>query len=129
MESDAGADHTTADDARRYRDPAELEEWLQRDPLIRLRKYLTDRKLWDDKKQEALEARAKEEVAGAVERAEGITPPEIDDIFNALYAEPFPDLVIQRDTLRTSSLGQDPSQLPDGAVGAPTSNETLTPDS
>ncbi|MHC4416813.1 MAG: pyruvate dehydrogenase (acetyl-transferring) E1 component subunit alpha [Planctomycetota bacterium] len=122
-------DHTTADDARRYRDPAELEMWMKRDPLLRLRTYLAERKLWDDKKQEALERRAKEEVAAAVKRAEEITPPQTDDMFNALYAEPFPDLEIQRDTLRTATLGQDPSQLGDGAVGAPTHNKTLIPDS
>ncbi|MHC4128477.1 MAG: pyruvate dehydrogenase (acetyl-transferring) E1 component subunit alpha [Planctomycetota bacterium] len=122
-------DHTTSDDARRYRDPAELEMWKKRDPLIRLRKYLTERKLWDDKKQETLEARAKKEVASAVERAEGITPAQTDDLFDWLFAEPFPDLEIQRDTLRTAILGQDPSQLPHGAVEAPARNRTQAPDS
>ena len=122
-------DHTTADDARRYRDPAELEMWAKRDPLIRLRKYVTDRKLWDDGKQQALEARAKEEVVAIVERAEGITSSPTDDMFNALYAEPHADLITQRDTLRTSALGQDPSQLDQGAMQSPTRNESLTPDS
>jgi len=33
-------DHTTADDARRYREPQELDEWRTRDPLLRMRRYL-----------------------------------------------------------------------------------------
>ena len=40
------------DDARRYRDPEELEIWKKRDPLLRLRRYLDDRKLWDDAREE-----------------------------------------------------------------------------
>ena len=33
--------HTNADDAARYRDPAEVELWLARDPVDRLARYLT----------------------------------------------------------------------------------------
>ncbi|MBZ0170852.1 MAG: thiamine pyrophosphate-dependent dehydrogenase E1 component subunit alpha, partial [Phycisphaerales bacterium] len=36
-------DHTTADDARRYRDAAEVEAWAEKDPLIRTRKYLVSK--------------------------------------------------------------------------------------
>ncbi|MHC5048967.1 MAG: thiamine pyrophosphate-dependent enzyme, partial [Planctomycetota bacterium] len=63
-------DHTTADDARRYRDPEELEQWKLRDPLIRLRGWLETRKLWDSGKEEALGKRAQKEVAAIVKGAE-----------------------------------------------------------
>ncbi|MGI9012647.1 MAG: pyruvate dehydrogenase (acetyl-transferring) E1 component subunit alpha [Phycisphaerales bacterium] len=104
-------DHTTADDASRYRDPKELEAWKNRDPLIRLRKYLTERKLWDDKKQDAAEAEAKERVVEVVKRAEGIASPDITEFFDHMYAEIDDQLALQRDTMRTSSIGQDESQL------------------
>ena len=52
-------DHTTADDARRYRPPAELEAALARDPLVRTRKYLQAKGLWDDEQQAKAEERAK----------------------------------------------------------------------
>ncbi len=103
-------DHTTADDARRYRDPKEVEAWLNRDPLIRTRKYLEARKIWDADKDEQLQERAKTIVKEVVATAEGIEKPEVDSIFNAMYAEPHAELVRQRDTMRTSSLGKDPSQ-------------------
>ncbi len=107
-------DHTTADDARRYRDSAEVEMWKKRDPLIRLRKYLVDRNQWDDEKEQILQADAKEQVAAAVKRAEGIAAPSTTDMFDSLYAQLPDQLRIQRATLRTASLGQDPSQLEGG---------------
>lgn len=106
-------DHTTADDARRYRDAAEVEMWKKRDPLIRLRKYLVDRNQWDDEKERSLQADAKEQVAAAVKRAEEIAAPRTTDMFDSLYAQLPDQLRIQRATLRTASLGQDPSQLED----------------
>jgi 2-oxoisovalerate dehydrogenase E1 component alpha subunit len=40
--------HTNADDATRYREQAEVETWLQRDPIDRLTTYLRGRGLIDD---------------------------------------------------------------------------------
>jgi pyruvate dehydrogenase E1 component alpha subunit len=103
-------DHTTADDARRYRDPKEVEAWVGRDPLIRTRKYLEERKLWDAAKDEKLQERAKTIVKEVVATAEGIDKPEVNSIFEAMYVNMPDELRIQRDTMRTSSLGKDPSQ-------------------
>jgi pyruvate dehydrogenase E1 component alpha subunit len=101
-------DHTTADDARRYRDAAELDQWKLRDPITRLGAYLRKKKLWDSGKEEKLQARAKEEVSAVVQRAEGIAPPPATDIFDSMYATiDDPQLRLQRQTMRTSSLGQE----------------------
>jgi TPP-dependent pyruvate/acetoin dehydrogenase alpha subunit len=105
-------DHTTADDARRYRDPKEVEAWLARDPMVRLRKYLDRKGLWDDAKQTKLEDRAKTIVTEIVKNAEGIEKPAIEDIFDYTFAPPLPtELQRQKATMRTTSLGQDPSQV------------------
>jgi len=104
-------DHTTADDARRYRDAAELDAWKLRDPIVRLGHYLRGKKLWTDKKEMELVEGAKAEVSAVVERAEGIAPPDKSEMFNSMYATiDDPELIRQRETMRTSSLGQDPSQ-------------------
>ena len=108
-------DHTTADDARRYRDQKELEEWKAKDPLVRLGNYLRKKKLWDDKKEAALQDRAKAEVTAVVERAEHIAAPAKSDMFDSMYAELPDELRVQRETMRTSSLGQDPSQVAQSA--------------
>ena len=103
-------DHTTADDARRYRDPEEVEAWVKRDPLIRTRKYLEAKKMWDDAKQTALEAKAKAMVSEIVKNAEGIAAPATTDIFDYTFAVLNDEIIRQRETMRTNSLGQHPEQ-------------------
>ncbi|MEY3027440.1 MAG: hypothetical protein RLZZ238_2337 [Planctomycetota bacterium] len=105
-------DHTTADDAKRYRDQAEVDAWKARDPIIRIRDFMVARKLWDDAKEAALREKVEHENAEAVARAEGIAAPHRADFFDSMYAETPADLAIQRDTMHTHSLAQDPSQLP-----------------
>ena len=44
----------TADDPRRYQPPDEIDQWRERDPLPRLRRYLERRGVWDaDAEREA----------------------------------------------------------------------------
>jgi pyruvate dehydrogenase E1 component alpha subunit len=105
------ADHTTADDARRYRDPKEVEAWAGKDPMIRLRKYLTAKGLWNDEQQAAAQTRAEAIVSEVVKTAEGIEKPSTDEIFDSMFATLPPELERQKRTMRTSSLGQDPSQV------------------
>ncbi|HYE02541.1 MAG TPA: pyruvate dehydrogenase (acetyl-transferring) E1 component subunit alpha, partial [Phycisphaerales bacterium] len=69
------ADHTTADDARRYRDAEELEAWKARDPLIRLRRYLESKGLWDAEREAAHLQKSQAIVAEVVRAAEGIPKP------------------------------------------------------
>ena len=104
-------DHTTADDARRYRDEQEVEAWRNRDPILRVRKYLTAKGSWDDARDEALKAKAKKIVAEVVDAAINVAPPETTDFFDDMYESLPEDLRRQRETMRTSSLGQDPSQV------------------
>lgn len=104
-------DHTTADDARRYRDPEEVSAWTARDPLVRTRKFLERKGLWDEARQKAADEKAKAVVTEIVRTAEGIEKPSTDDIFDYTFAgELPPELERQKRTLRTTSLGQDPSQ-------------------
>ncbi len=103
-------DHTTADDARRYRDAKELEAWAARDPVIRTRKYLERKDLWNQEQQQKLDERAKTIVSEVVKAAEGIEKPSPDDMFDSMYATLPKELELQKRTMRTSSLGQDPEQ-------------------
>lgn len=108
-------DHTTADDARRYRDQAELDAWMGKDPLIRTRLYMEGKGLWGDKQQADLEERAKRIVDEVARTALEIESPSPSDFFNHMFAELPADLARQRDTMRTSSLGLDPDQVGLGA--------------
>jgi len=91
------ADHTTADDARRYRDPAEVQEWRQRDPLRRFRLYLEGRGLWSEERQAAAEAQIKDQLDAAVARKESVRKPDPRAIFAYTYATPSPRQRQQRD--------------------------------
>ena len=99
--------NATADDARRYRDQKEVDAWKAKDPIIRFRKYLVDRKLWSDAQEAALKEQAERDVAAAVKRAEEIAAPTSADIFNHMYAELPADLVRQREEMETHSLASE----------------------
>lgn len=91
-------DHTTADDARRYRDEDEVKAAWKRDPVPRLRTYLTSLKLWDEAREQAWIAecgkRVDEEINAYLESK--VQP--VEAMFDYLYADPPPDLLRQRDT-------------------------------
>ncbi len=92
-------DHTTADDASRYRDAAEVEEWGAKDPLLRLRRHLDARDLWDDSQQEMLEEETQKWVDAQVRAFEEMEPSAPEEIFDHMYADLPPHLAEQRRAL------------------------------
>ncbi|HMN41892.1 MAG TPA: pyruvate dehydrogenase (acetyl-transferring) E1 component subunit alpha [Phycisphaerales bacterium] len=104
------ADHTTADDARRYRAEAEVESWKLKDPMIRTRKYLESLGLWDDGKQKAALERAEAWTKKIVDEVLNYPAPDRNEMFDHVYAELPEELARQRDTWATHSLGQFPAQ-------------------
>ena len=91
--------HTNADDATRYRDQAEVDGWLARDPLARLRKHLTARGLLDEPAVAALEAEAEAEAAALRQRVNADIAHDPADLFRHVYAEQTPDLRWQQQEL------------------------------
>ena len=91
------SDHTTADDARRYRDDAEVKSAWERDPVARLRTWLTAQGLWS----EAQESEWKQECGRLVDievDAYLATPVQpVEAMFDYLYADPPPELLAQRE--------------------------------
>ncbi len=100
------SDHTTADDAGKYRDQKEVEEWKKRDPIDRLRKYMEKKGVWKKSDEKKLLKEAEKLVEQAVKRFESIKPPEVDDIFKYTYREMTPELVEQMNKLK-DNLGGD----------------------
>lgn len=80
------SDHTTSDDATRYRTEQELRYWIERDPITRFRTYLNHKGLWDDAKERALATELAQIVEEEVKKAEIYPPPTLDDVFNHTYA-------------------------------------------
>ncbi|WDZ83024.1 pyruvate dehydrogenase (acetyl-transferring) E1 component subunit alpha [Micromonospora cathayae] len=92
--------HTNADDATRYRDPAEVEAWRDRDPVARLEAYLRARGVLDDDAVAAVTAEA--EAYAADLRTRMHDKPAVDpmSLFDHVYAEPTPQLREQREQVR-----------------------------
>jgi pyruvate dehydrogenase E1 component alpha subunit len=93
-------DHTTADDASRYRADEELKKWEARDPILRLRRYLEKQELWDDDQEAVLIEEAQAWVETQVKALEEMKPQDPDAIFTSMYAELPPHLVEQMQALR-----------------------------
>ena len=90
------SDHTTADDARRYRDEAEVKAAWEREPLLRLRHYLQAGGLWDEGKENAYKDACAKRVDEEVNAYLDVAPPPLSDMFEYTYAEPPLDLLAQR---------------------------------
>ncbi len=90
--------HTTADDPKKYRSEEEEKKWWARDPLIRTRKYLQDKDLWDDDREAAQQEELKAEVLAAVKRYEEIaaSKPKADIAFDNLFGTEVPEVEAQR---------------------------------
>jgi len=91
--------HSSADDPARYRDAQTVETWASRCPLARVRAYLESRGLWDDPRQEALNAEQKTQLGEAVKVAEAAEAPAPLDLLNDVYAHEPPSLIEQRQRL------------------------------
>jgi pyruvate dehydrogenase E1 component alpha subunit len=90
------SDHTTADDATRYRDTEEVEAAWQREPLLRLRNYLTAQGAWDEKKEELLLAECDDKVQDAAREFEATPKPDIASMFDYMYGDMPHDLAAQK---------------------------------
>ena len=92
--------HTTSDDPRKYRHAEEEELWKARDPLLRMRRYLESRGLWND----ILEKQAVEEATkladDAFREAEKWPANSPDEIVSHVFEKVPPELVKQVQSLK-----------------------------
>ncbi len=91
--------HSTSDDPSRYRSQAEVELWMTRDPLARLRAHLALQGLIDEARDADLEQALNAEIAEAIAQVEPLPPPARETLFDDVYAELPWHLREQRDEL------------------------------
>ncbi len=92
-------DHTTADDASRYRSKQEFEENEKKEPLIRLQKYMLDQGFWSAKQEEALLAECQTAIEKAVETYLNTPAQPPSAMFEFMFETMPHDLVEQRASL------------------------------
>jgi pyruvate dehydrogenase E1 component alpha subunit len=84
------ADHTTADDASRYRPPEEVAAAWKHEPLLRLRNHLSAAGVWDKAREEELLRRCNNDVQAAAQAYLDTPAPPPEQMFDHLYAAPPP---------------------------------------
>lgn len=90
------ADHTTADDASRYRPAEEVAEAWKREPVLRLRNFLVDSRVWDKAQEDELLRHCNEQVQSAAQAYLDSPAPPVDQMFDHLYATLPPAYAAQR---------------------------------
>lgn len=90
-------DHTTADDARRYRGKEEVEEARAKEPVKRMRAWLESKKVWDAKKEEAWLAECDDWMDNEVNAYLETKPQPVTAMFDYMFAEVPDDLAKQRE--------------------------------
>jgi pyruvate dehydrogenase E1 component alpha subunit len=91
------SDHTTADDARRYRSNDELERWQALDPIARLRAYLVHESRWNDTDEQSLAADCEAAIDEAAAAYRALPEPSPESMFDHLFAKLPDSLKEQRD--------------------------------
>jgi 2-oxoisovalerate dehydrogenase E1 component alpha subunit len=82
--------HSSDDDQRRYRDPAEVEALKGRDPIPAFAAELRAAGLLTDEIDERMRVEIKTEINESSARAEARPEPTADDAHERVYAEPIP---------------------------------------
>ena len=90
------SDHTTADDARRYRDDAEVKAAWEREPIARLRSFLIHEWLWSESQEAAWKEDCNQRVDEEVNAYLETKVQPVEAMFDFLYAELPHDVAAQR---------------------------------
>ncbi|MGZ4579726.1 MAG: thiamine pyrophosphate-dependent enzyme, partial [Nocardioidaceae bacterium] len=88
--------HTTTDDPTRYRLSADVESWKLKDPIARVKVYLTRNGLADQDFFDEVDNEAEKLGEHLREGCKALPEPKILDIFDYVYAEQTPELAAQK---------------------------------
>jgi len=94
------SDHTTSDDASRYRPPGEVEAARKLEPLLRTRAFLEGRALWNEAAEQQLRAECSAAIDDAVHQYLATPRQSSDAMFDYLFANPHRQLLLQREQAR-----------------------------
>ena len=104
--------HTTSDDPTRYRIAAEVEEWKLKDPIARLKAYLSRSGLVEPEFFDAVEAESDDLAVHVRTGCLSLPNPEPSSMFDHAYREPHPLVEEERAwfTAYYASFAEDPAE-------------------
>jgi pyruvate dehydrogenase E1 component alpha subunit len=96
--------HTTADDPTKYRQQDDVENWLAKDPLKRMKAFIIEKGLWNEGLDQQEYAAAEQKVSEAFEIALNTPKSSVSDVFEVVY-ERKPEQLTQQQEAATSTEG------------------------
>ncbi len=94
-------DHTTADDARRYRESNEVDDAWTREPILRLRNYLESLHAWSQDDENKMMEELSLKIDAAVEEFTNMPPAAPESMIDYLFEELPESYQQQRQELKT----------------------------
>ena len=101
--------HTTSDDPTRYRLTDDLEHWKLKDPIARVRAYLTRGGAADEEFFATVDAEAEQVAEHLREGCLAMPDPDVLDIFGLVYGEQTEELATQREQFASYLASFEPS--------------------
>ncbi len=83
-----GPHSTSGDDPKRYRDQANIDAWDKKDPLIRMRNYLSEKGLWDNDLEDEIVENFDKEIQEAVRAADSVPQQKVSDFLKSMFEHP-----------------------------------------
>lgn len=94
------AAHSSSDDPSGYRSKEEEAVWRDKDPLLRMRRWLERQQWWTDDDEKQLQESLRREVLETMKRAEKRPPPPLESLVSEVYDEVPPVLAGQLEKLK-----------------------------
>ncbi|MEK6792891.1 MAG: pyruvate dehydrogenase (acetyl-transferring) E1 component subunit alpha [Nanoarchaeota archaeon] len=98
------ADHTTSDDAKKYRSEEEVRLWESKDPIIRFENYLVSKKIINPVIIGKVKAEAEQQIERAVKSAESAKPQLPTEMFDYLYSDLTDEMKEQREQSKRENI-------------------------
>jgi pyruvate dehydrogenase E1 component alpha subunit len=77
--------HSMADDATKYRTKEEEQEWEKKDPIARMRTFLTAKGLWSEEEEAKVREDAKNTVAEEIKKAEATEKMTVAGLIDSMF--------------------------------------------
>lgn len=80
-----GPHSMSGDDPKLYRTQDSFDYWSKRDPLVRLRTFLTDKGLWSEEQENEVSEKAQAEIADAVKQADAAPKQKVSQFLKNMF--------------------------------------------
>lgn len=96
--------HSTSDDSFAYRTRGEVEPWMKDNPIIRLRKWLENKGIWNENLDNDAKKDIRRTILQELSAAEKEKKPKLSAIFDDVYAELTEEAEAQRQEMKRMML-------------------------